>query len=60
MKVESGYEWDLPTTITGLDALANKIQRAEYYDRIDGIDYTHLAQSFGDLNFQLLKRRKKV
>ncbi len=60
MKVESGYEWDLPTTIAGLDALANKIQRAEYYDRIDGIDYTHLAQSFGDLNFQLLKRRKKV
>ena len=61
LKVESGYEWDLPTNIAGLDSLNMKIQNAENYDRQDGIDYTHLAQRLGgELVFQKLKRRKRI
>ena len=60
IRVESGYEWDLPTTIAELDALQLKIEKADIFGTIDGIDYTHLAQcTGGDLSFQKLKRRKR-
>lgn len=60
LHVETGYEWNLPTTIAGLDALNEKIRCAEYYDREDGIDYTHLSQCIGgELVFKKLKRRKR-
>ena len=60
IRVESGYEWDLPTTISSLDTLEMKIENADNFGNEDGIDYTHLSQCVGGgLNFQKLKRRKR-
>ena len=60
IKVETGYEWNLPTTIAGIEALNDKIRTADYRDCEDGIDYSHLSQrTGGELVFKLLKRRKR-
>ena len=57
IRVESGYEYDLPNTITELEAL--NVKMLSHADNNDGIDYDHLYwQMGGELDFQKLKRRK--
>lgn len=58
IKVESGYFYDLPTTIQELETLELNIQLETPGDRT-GIDYSHLSQCVGgSLILQKLKRRK--
>lgn len=58
LKVEPGYIYDLPTTITELEELQNNIL-LESDDYSDGIDYSHLSQSIGgELVLQKLNRRR--
>ena len=57
LKVETGYSYDLPTTIQELENLAIKIKLEQ---NEDGISYGHLSQRIGGaLEFQKLKRRGK-
>lgn len=58
LKVETGYESELPTDIAGLEELNEKIRR--HYDQDDGdIQYDHLFwQIGGTLEFKKLSRRK--
>ncbi len=58
IKVETGYAYDLPTTIAELESL--NVKMLSHADSDDGIDYDHLYwQMGGELDFQKLKRRKK-
>lgn len=58
IKVEQGYQYDLPTTITELESLALRLQIEEYQDS-SGIEYSHLNQRLGgEIRLQKLKRRK--
>ena len=59
LKVETGYGFDLPTSIVELEALDNKL-RIEDYDDNSGIQYSHLSQCLGgEISLQKLKRRRK-
>lgn len=60
MKVETGYEYNLPTNIQELESLAIKVRNNSNNEI--GIDYSHLSESIGgDFIFQQLqnKRRKR-
>jgi hypothetical protein len=58
IKVESGYAYDLPSTIAELESL--NVKMLSHADSDNGIDYDHLYwQMGGELDFQKLKRRKK-
>ncbi len=58
IKVEFGYEYDLPNNIVELEALNDKM--LSHADNNDGINYDHLYwQMGGELEFQKLKRRKE-
>ena len=58
IKVETGYAYDLPSTIAELESL--NVKMLSHADSDNGIDYDHLYwQMGGELDFQKLKRRKK-
>lgn len=59
IKVEMGYGYDLPRSISELEALDNKLH-IEDYDDNSGIHYSHLSQCLGgEILLQKLKRRRK-
>lgn len=57
MRVETAYEYYLPTSISELEEFNNKINNYEYYEDED-IQYDHLyIQTGGGLQFKKLNRR---
>lgn len=59
IKVETGYQHDLPTTIGAFETLERNMQ-LEYGHDETGIKYSHLNQVMGgELTLQKLKRRKE-
>lgn len=59
LKVETGYQYNLPTTIAELEALDIRLQIDNYEDS-SGIEYSHLSRRLGGkIILQKLKRRKQ-
>ena len=59
IKTELSYEYDLPTNISELEELNDRIMNYEYQDNYD-IQYDHLYSQTGGLHFKKLGRRKKI
>ena len=59
IKVEMGYQHELPRTIQEFEALDNRLKIESYSDN-SGIEYSHFSQRMGgELVLQKLKRRRK-